>query len=149
MTAFHTRLRRTASLSDAVGAICNPGSSPLIFTVVRAIFGYDNSTTSDAGSLWELMRCTTLGTGTSVTPVGLNPYGLATTVVAAENHSANPTTTSNSYLLSVPMHSRNTFQFFGPGDKGLVVPATASNGIVLKTPVSPLIACTASFHHEQ
>lgn len=148
MAKFGVKMQRTASLTLAVGSLTAAAASPRRAKVYDLIVGAE-ATPADAASLWSVQRCTTAGTaGTNPTPNSLDPADtLASTIVAGQAHSADPTGTTE--LLTIPLNQRSTFRWIAAPGSELVIPATASNGIKLETPVSPLTLVTASALFEE
>lgn len=74
-------------------------------------------------------RTTAGGTaGTSFTPIALDPADGAASASFDYAHSAEPTYTSNSKLLSLGNHQRAVFQWYAPPGCELVIPNTNSAG---------------------
>lgn len=79
-----------------------------------------------------VQRCTTAGTGAALTPNALDPGDtLASTIVCKDTVTADPTLTANAFLNRHPLNLRNTFRWCATPGKELVIPATASNGIIV------------------
>lgn len=87
----------------------------------------------DVATLIELKRATANGTRTAVTPIALDPANPAALTTAGENHSVEPTYTAASELLAIALNQRATLQWWAPEGGEIVVPATASAGIGLKS----------------
>jgi hypothetical protein len=76
-------------------------------------------------------RCTTAGTGAAKTPNALDAADtLATTIVAKDTITADPTLTASAFLLWKALNQRATFRWVAAPYGELIIPATASNGIV-------------------
>ena len=89
---------------------------------------------ADAAGIFEVLRHTAPGTNTSVTPEKLDPSTRAADVTSGENHSAQPTLTSGSELISLGINQRNTVQWWAPDlDSALIIPATANNGLTFRS----------------
>ncbi|MBA3421648.1 MAG: hypothetical protein H0U12_07115 [Thermoleophilaceae bacterium] len=145
---FAVDMQRTASLSLSVGNITNPGASQRRHRWFFVQLGAEG-TVADNPALWALQRCTTAGTRTAVTPIPLDPADAAAVTTAGEAHTVEPTYTANEILLNVPLNQRATYQWMAAPGGELVVPATASAGIGIKTPTSGLVAVTAQVHFEE
>lgn len=96
-------------------------------SIILAILG-SLATPADNALQFLFQRYTAAGTATSVTPQALDPGNPAATATAGENHTAEPTYTSNAILLNIPLNQRATYTWYGD-QTPLVAPATASNGI--------------------
>lgn len=101
------------------------------------------TTPADHATKFVLNRLTATGTGTSFTPVALDPSDPAATFTSAYNHSSEPTYTASGYLLGFSMNQRSTFRWVAAPGFELVAPATANNGIGLKS-----LSSTTTADHE-
>jgi len=106
------------------------------------------ATPADNPFLWRVRRCTAAGTSTAVVPTILDPGDLVTEQDAGENHTVEPTYTSNTECLVIPLHQRATFQWNAAPGREIVTPATASNGVGLETPVGATVVVAASLQFE-
>lgn len=151
MPNFSATMQRTASTSLSVGSLTAAASAPRRALVYELDFGSEASP-ADNPFLWQVPRCTTAGTaGTNFTPIALNPADtLASTIVCGQAHSADPTVTANSFLLTIPLNQRATYQWRANPGSELVIPATASNGIAIRTPTSSAVSvtCTALYNEQ-
>jgi hypothetical protein len=67
-----------------------------------------------------------------------------------ENLTVDPTLTANAILLSLPLNQRASFRWVPAPGSELVTPATASNGLALRTPTAGgLVAITATVYVEE
>lgn len=80
-----------------------------------------------------VMRHTTANTGTSVTPTPLDSATVAAVATALENCSAEGTYTAGSELDEFDIYQRATYQWVAKDGCELVCPATASNGIGIRS----------------
>lgn len=102
------------------------------------------ATPADTATKFAMIRNTAAGTvGTSFTPIALDPSDPAATFTSGYDHSAEPTYTSNAYLLTFSMNQRSTFRWVAAPGSELVAPATAANGIGLRS-----LASTGTAIHE-
>jgi len=115
--------------------------------VYYLLFGSE-ATPADNPFLWRVRRCTAAGTSTAVVPTILDPGDLVTEQDAGENHTVEPTYTSATELLVVPLHQRATFQWSAAPGREIVTPATASNGLGVETPTSAAVVIAASLQFE-
>lgn len=138
----------TAATTTTVGNITCPASGQRRFRAYFIQFGCEGDA-ADNEFRWLIQRCTDAGTRTAVTPQALDPADIAAITTAGENHSVEPTYTAGAILLNTPLNQRATYQWYAPPGGELVVPATASNGIGLTTPVASALVVTAQFHIEE
>ena len=97
----------------------------------------------DQAANWAVQRFTADGTGTSFTPIALDPNDPAALATSKSNYSAEPTVTANSFLLQASVNQRATFRWVAAPGGELKAPATAANGLTVKT-----AAATGSAVHE-
>jgi hypothetical protein len=140
---------RTASATLAVGTVTADATRPRRGKLYDFMFGSE-ATPADNAFLWQIQRCTTAGTSTSVTPQPLDPADAATEMDAGENHTITPTLTAGAILLSIPQNQRATMRWVANPGGELVFPATASNGLAIETPTAGgLVAITATIHVQE
>lgn len=95
-------------------------------------------------------RCTTAGTGTSLTPNALDQAdSLASTIVCKDTVTADPTLTSGAFLGRKGLNQRNTYRWAAAPDGAIVIPATASNGIILGLGAATTTDFDAEVHFEE
>jgi hypothetical protein len=92
-----------------------------------------NGTPADNYLQWDISRMTAVGTATAVTPQALDPADAAALATAANNYTAEPTITANSSLLNVGVNQRASYRWVAAPGSELVFPATANNGLALRT----------------
>lgn len=149
MARYVTEMNRTASTTLSVGSVNAAAASQRRLKVYDFLFGSE-ATPADNAFLWQAQRCTTAGTGTSVTPLPLDPADAAAVSTSAENHTVDPTLTAGAILLSIALNQRASFRWVAAPGGELVIPATASNGIAFRTPTAGgLVAVTATVHFEE
>lgn len=85
-------------------------------------------TPADQAVRIELARYTAAGTATGVTPTPLDPADPNAAHSAGENHTVEPTY-SGPILMTIPLNQQATFRWAVLPEDGLVMPATAANGI--------------------
>lgn len=93
-----------------------------LFSVNDIEFG-TAGTPADNYMEYDVSRSTTVGTGTSATPNPVNPLSKAATTVATTCLTAEPTVTSNSSLLYIPVNQRASYRW-------VAVPGCELQGIV-------------------
>lgn len=90
------------------------------------------STPADATFDSIVQRCTTAGTGTALTPNSLDPAdSLASTIVAKDTVTADPTLTAAAFVGGEPFNQRGKCQWYAAPGSEIIIPATASNGIII------------------
>jgi hypothetical protein len=92
-----------------------------------------NGTPADNYLQWDISRMTAAGTATSVTPQALDPADVAALGSANNNYTAEPTITAGSSLLNVGVNQRASYRWVAAPGSELVFPATAANGLALRT----------------
>jgi hypothetical protein len=92
-----------------------------------------NGTPADNYLQWDISRMTATGTASAVTPTPLDPADAAASGTAASNYTAEPTITANSSLLNVGVNQRASYRWVAAPGSELVFPATANNGLALRT----------------
>lgn len=145
MSNYNVSMGRTGSAAASVGHVSAPGTNMRRLEVYDVMFGSEG-TPADNAFRWQLARTTAAGTSTSVTPQALDPADGACISVAGENHSVEPTYTANALLLDIALNQRATFRWVAKDGCGLMVPATANNGIGVKTPTASAVAIRATIH---
>jgi hypothetical protein len=148
MAKYSVRLQRTASTSASLGSLSAPGSGMRRIKIYDLIVGSE-ATPADNAFLFVHQRTTAAGTSTAVTPQALDPADAAAVAVAGQNHTIEPTYTSNAFLLTVPLNQRATFRWVAAPGGELLVPATASNGVGMSTPTSSAVAITETVFFEE
>lgn len=148
MARYSVDFQRTASLTLSVGSQVADATRPRRGKVYDLMLGSE-AAAADNPFLWTVQRCTAAGTSTAVTPQPLDPADAATESDAGENHTVDPTYTAGAILLNVPLNQRATFRWQQDPAYGLVYPATASNGVGIRTTVAGLVLVTATMHFEE
>jgi hypothetical protein len=133
MANYAVDFQRTASTTASVFSLTAEST-----TVARRMKVYDfifgsEATPADAAILWTVNRCTTEGTGTSVTHAPLDTADSVSTAIALENLTIEPTHTASTTLLNVALNQRATFRWVAAPGGEIVIPATDENGIACQT----------------
>jgi hypothetical protein len=149
MGRYSVVLTRTASTSLSVGNITADATVPRRLKLYDWAVSAAEATPADNGFLWQLQRCTTAGSGTSVTPQIIDPADAAALFDAAQAHTVDPTLTANAILWSLGLNQRAAFRWVPPPGGELVVPATANNGLALRTPTASAVAVSATLYVEE
>jgi len=84
---------------------------------------------ADLVTVHTVQRITADGSGTAVTPTAIDPADRASQCTCLENHSSEPTYTSNTQLLEIPLNHRATFRWVAAPGSEIITPATDNNGI--------------------
>jgi hypothetical protein len=86
---------------------------------------------ADLVTVHTVQRITADGSGTAVTPTAL-AADRASQCTCLENHTSEPTYTSNTELLEIPLNHRATFRWVAAPGGEIITPATDNNGIGFK-----------------
>ena len=148
MARYAVEMNRTASTSLSVGNITADATRPRRGKLFDLMFGSE-ATPADNVFLWQVQRCTTAGTATGITPSPLDPADAATECDAGENHTVDPTLTAGAILLSIPLNQRASYRWVAAPGSELVYPATASNGLAVRTPTATAVAVTGTVLFEE
>ena len=89
----------------------------------------NQGTPADQVSIIVVERVTAPGSATAVTPTLMDLADRAAQAVAGENHTSEPTYTSNTEVMEVPLNHRATFRWVAPPNGEIVCPATSGDGI--------------------
>ncbi len=108
------------------------------------------ATPGDNAFVHIVQRCTTAGTGAALTPNALDPAdSLASTIVAKDTITADPTLTANAFLGRKALNQLATFRWVAAPYGELVIPATASNGLILGLGTATTSDFDAEGHYEE
>jgi len=117
----------TTSATTALGVTSNTSTVQRNW-VYELTFG-NVGTPADQVSVIVVQRVTAPGSATAVTPTLLDLADRAAQAVAGENHTSEPTYTSNTEVMEVPLNHRATFRWVAPPNGEIVCPATSGDGI--------------------
>jgi hypothetical protein len=137
--AMTTTLKTLAALTAATGATTLRKG-----WIYDVLFGTDG-TPADNAMTFQIDRQSSVGTGTSATPIALDNGDAAALLVATVNHTIEPTVTANSALLSVGINQRASYRWVAAPGGEIVVPATNVTGVGLRAK-SPAYTGTATGH---
>ena len=130
MARWGVKATKGAGNVQSVLLLVAAAASPRRAKVYDWSFGC-NATPADNVFTHIAQRCTTAGTGAALTPNSLDPADtLASTIVAKDTVTIDPTLTANAFLLGKPLNQRATFRWVAAPYGELIIPATASNGIM-------------------
>lgn len=139
--------QNVASPADTcLGLTSTTAIEPIIYMVTVGC----EDTPADASLVWYMGRSTAAGTNTAVTPQNLGPSTVAATAAAGENHTAEPTYTSNAILWRLALNQRATHTVVFDPDGGVALPATANNGVGLyPSHASSTVLVSATMHYTE
>lgn len=142
MAKYSAVLARTLSTSASVGTV---GSSATTRRgrIIDIVIGVEG-TPGDTALKTIVQRYTAAGTSTAVTPNPLDFADVASNTAAGQNHTVEPTYTSNVVLLAVSQNQRSTVRWFAAPGEELSWPATSASGLGFQTPTAPALAGTIS-----
>lgn len=149
MGKFAVEMNRTASATLSIGSVVADATRPRRGLLYFLSFGSE-ATPGDGVFSLQVGRITAAGTSTPVTPAMINPADAATEADAGESHTVEATYTAGQTLLSIPCNQRTTVMWTARPGSELVYPATASNGLGIRTPTAgALVYVTATAHVEE
>jgi hypothetical protein len=148
MARYAAEFNRTASTTLSVGSITADATRARRGKLFDLMFGSE-ATPADNVFLWQVQRATAAGTATQITPTALDPGDAATECDTAENHTVDATVTAGAILLSIPLNQRASYRWVAAPGSELVYPATASNGLAIRTPTATAVAVTATALFEE
>ncbi|MEK7178562.1 MAG: hypothetical protein AAB721_02830 [Patescibacteria group bacterium] len=151
MAKFSVKMQRTLSTTLGVGEVYQPGTNMRRGRIYDMLFGSE-AAPGDAAVQWQLQRLTATGTGTAVTARQVDPSEgvVASGILAKENMTVQGTLTANEFPFTLPLNQRASFRWVAPPDGEIVIPATASVGLALNTPVATtLVVATADIYFNE
>jgi hypothetical protein len=123
-------------------------STPRRAFATSAEFG--STAVASAAFVWILQRSTAAATGTSQTPIGDDPADIASTVTAIVAATADPTLTAAAFEFWWPLYQNNSARWVAENDRQRkVIPATASNGLMLGLSAASAVIMGGSIHWEE
>lgn len=119
---------------------------PVIYDIILG----SKAAPADYAAGYEIQRYTAAGTATAVTPQPLDPDDPASLASAGKIHTVEPTYTSGEILLYFSLNQRATFRWVAAPDGGLIIPATAANGLGIRVDsASTAFTVEACMHFEE
>jgi len=118
--------------SSAVTALGFAAQSTAHRNSVYEMWFANIGTPADLVTVHTVQRITTDGSGTSVTPTALDSADRASQCTCLENHTSEPTYTSNTEVLELPLNHRATFRWVASPGGEIITPATDNNGLGFK-----------------
>jgi hypothetical protein len=141
--------RRAYSAGKTILTIGNPSLGTLRRFRLFYLALSSRDTPIDQALNYDIRRCTALGTSTAVTPAPFDRGDPASVTVAGENHTVEPTYTSATEFHDQAFNLKATERFQTAPEWGIVIPATASNGLGVEllavSSGTPNIEATAHF----
>lgn len=107
-------------------------ATPKRIQLYDAFFG-TLGTPADQTYEWDISRATTIGTGSAVVPVLLDPADAAAFTVGTANHTVEPTITAVSSVFYLGINQRASYRWVASPGSEFKSPATALNGFALRT----------------
>jgi hypothetical protein len=150
MGRYAAPIQRTASTTLSVGTLVADNTTPRRFKIYDLIFGSE-ATPADNAFLWQIQRCTSAGTGTTVTNVPpLDPADAAALFDVLQNLTVDPVLTANTIVLELPLNQRASFRWVAAPGSELVAPATGLAGFAVRTPTATgLVAVTSTVYVDE
>lgn len=136
MAKYAAPLSATLATGETLGSVRVDATTPRRFKVYDLILG-TTTTPADAAIRWTLTRVSAAGAGTAttVTPAILDPADAAALADCHQDFSAEPTTYDSVALLAIALNQRASFRWVASPGGEIVVAATASIGVGIRTPV--------------
>jgi hypothetical protein len=116
------------SLTEATALTATPRRIKLYDMMFGTI-----GTPADQTYEFDVSRATTIGTGTAATPNPLDPADAAALTVGTVNHTVEPTITGTPSVFYLGINQRASYRWVAAPGSELVTPATALNGLTLRT----------------
>ncbi len=149
MARWGTKLSKGAANVQSVGLL-NAAAANMRRAKIYDVSLGSSATPGDNAFLWIYQRCTTAGTGTTTTPNSLDPADtLASTIVTTGTVTADPTLTAAAFLYQVALNQRATFRWVAAPYGELIIPATASNGIMFGLSASSTTVMDMGVNYEE
>jgi hypothetical protein len=97
-----------------------------------------------------IQRCTTAPTASAKTPNALDPAdSLASTLACADTVTVDGSLTANAFLANKALNQRATFRWVAAPYGEILIPATASNGIMLGLSAATTTTFSYDAHYEE
>jgi hypothetical protein len=130
MGAFGVSANKGAASVKSVLLLTAAASTPRRGKIVEFTIGSD-TTPADAAFVVIGQRCSTAGTGTTVTPNACDPADpIASTIVATGTVTVDPTLTASAFVFpGFALNQRASFRWVAVPGYEIIIPATAANGV--------------------
>src|ERR1700748_908465 len=126
----------TTDTTIGVFSLETAASSPRRIKLSEVEVGSDATTLGTSAWRFEIQRSTATATGTSVTPQVLDSADANLTSIVKSALSANGTLTSGAIMKRLPLNQQARCRWAAWPGSELAIPASASNGLHLLTPVA-------------
>lgn len=144
MARWGATFNKGAASVQTVALLVAAASNPRRARIYDLTIGCD-AAPADNSFVHIGQRCSTAGTGSALTPNALDPADtLASTIVAKDTITVDPSLTASAFVFpGFALNQRASFRWVAAPYGEIVIPATASNGVIfgLKT------ATTTSFQY--
>lgn len=149
MARFGAKANKSTNNVQSVLLLVAAAASPRRAKVHDLTMGCGASP-ADNSFTWIIQRCTTAGTGAALTPNSLDPADtLASTIVAKDTITADPTLTANAFLYAEALNQRATMRWVAAPYSELIIPATASNGLIVGLSAATTTTFDVGAHYEE
>jgi hypothetical protein len=148
MAKYSNGVSKGAANVQAVAVLTAAAANPRRIKVYDWSFGC-NATPADAVFEHIAQRCTTAGTGASVTPRALDVADGQVSTVLNDTITVDPTLIAGAIMLRKPLNHRATFRWVAPPGAELVVPGTASNGFMFGLVAATTTTMSADVGYEE
>jgi hypothetical protein len=148
MAKYSNGLSKGSASVQSVGVLTAPASNMRRIKIYDWSFGCD-AAPADNTFVHIAQRCTTAGTGATLTAKPTDPADAAALAVLKDTITADPTLTAGEIMLRKPLNQRATFRWVAPPGGELVVPATATNGFMLGLSAASVTTMSADVSFEE
>lgn len=149
MARWGIKANKGAASVQTVALLTAAAASPRRARVHDITMGCGASPADNAFT-WIIQRCSTAGTGATLTPNALDPADtLASTIVCKDTITADPTLTSSAFLYAEAINQRATMRWVAAPYSELVIPATASNGFIVGLASATTTSFDVGAHFEE
>jgi hypothetical protein len=145
------RLPKGASNVQTIGVLACAATAPLHRARVNDVSVGCSASPADNTFDIVFQRCTTVGTGTGVTPNAMDPADTtASTIQAVGTITSDPALTASAFLGGIPpINQRASFRWVAVPAQEIVIPAVASNGIAIALSATSTTTFTANAGYEE
>lgn len=149
MARWAVAANKGAASVKSVGIVTAAAASMRRARVYDITFG-SSATPGDTAANWIVQRQTAAATGAALTPTSLDPSDtLASTILAMGTVTVDGTLTANLFLLNVPLNQRASFRWVAAPYGELIIPATASNGLMVGVDTATTTVLNCGIHYEE
>lgn len=149
MARWVTKANKGTANVQSIAIVVAAAASPRRAKIYDYTIG-SGATPGDNAFVHIVQRCTTAGTGTALTPTALDSADtLASTIVVKDTTTVDPTLTANAFLGRKALNQRATFRWVAAPYGEIIIPATASNGVILGLGTASTTDMDAECHYEE